>query len=134
MDYEQISGVFERLESRFGWKPIKEAGLTIGGCGTRVGRGRGGGANIQGEGAAPATPAAAVATVKAAAAAGSGNSCGSGRSAAICYVVGLVRPGILSWPVEESQPNWFGVHCFVTSNWVPTTRMPCRLFQDDPSI
>jgi hypothetical protein len=30
MDYDKISGVFERLESRFGWEPMKEAGLTIG--------------------------------------------------------------------------------------------------------
>ena len=30
MDYDKIKGVFERLESRFGWQPIKEAGLTIG--------------------------------------------------------------------------------------------------------
>lgn len=35
MNYEQISGVFERLESRFGWQPMKEAGLTIGGCGAK---------------------------------------------------------------------------------------------------
>lgn len=30
MDYDQIAAVFERLESRFGWEPMKEAGLTIG--------------------------------------------------------------------------------------------------------
>jgi gamma-glutamylcysteine synthetase len=30
MDYEHIQGVFERLESRFGWQPMTEAGLTIG--------------------------------------------------------------------------------------------------------
>lgn len=30
MDYDKIKGVFERLESRFGWQPITEAGLTIG--------------------------------------------------------------------------------------------------------
>lgn len=30
MDYEHIKGVFERLQSRFGWEPMTEAGLTIG--------------------------------------------------------------------------------------------------------
>ncbi|KAF6263857.1 gamma-glutamylcysteine synthetase [Scenedesmus sp. NREL 46B-D3] len=30
MDYEHIQAVFERLQSRFGWEPMIEAGLTIG--------------------------------------------------------------------------------------------------------
>lgn len=30
MDYSQISQVFEKLEERFGWQPMKESGLTIG--------------------------------------------------------------------------------------------------------
>eukprot|EP00879_Flechtneria_rotunda_P008274 GHRR01008667.1.p1 GENE.GHRR01008667.1~~GHRR01008667.1.p1 ORF type:complete len:429 (+),score=94.13 GHRR01008667.1:257-1543(+) len=30
MDYKQISRVFEKLESRFGWQPMKEGDLTIG--------------------------------------------------------------------------------------------------------
>eukprot|EP00878_Enallax_costatus_P002682 GHUV01002870.1.p1 GENE.GHUV01002870.1~~GHUV01002870.1.p1 ORF type:complete len:428 (+),score=26.49 GHUV01002870.1:201-1484(+) len=30
MDYQQISRVFEKLEERFGWQPIKEGDLTIG--------------------------------------------------------------------------------------------------------
>ncbi|KAF8066224.1 GSH1-1 [Scenedesmus sp. PABB004] len=30
MDFDKISQVFEKLQSRFGWQPITEAGLTIG--------------------------------------------------------------------------------------------------------
>eukprot|EP00882_Tetradesmus_deserticola_P022160 GHRQ01024049.1.p1 GENE.GHRQ01024049.1~~GHRQ01024049.1.p1 ORF type:complete len:485 (+),score=148.00 GHRQ01024049.1:97-1551(+) len=30
MNYEQINSVFQRLQSRFGWEPMVEAGLTIG--------------------------------------------------------------------------------------------------------
>jgi glutamate--cysteine ligase len=30
MDYDKIKLVFEKLQSRFGWQPIKEGPLTIG--------------------------------------------------------------------------------------------------------
>lgn len=30
MDYQQISRVFDKLDERFGWQPMKEGDLTIG--------------------------------------------------------------------------------------------------------